>query len=157
MERIGPQIEQTLAASGDGTLPGLREITAAWPAAVGEAVSRQAWPLRLASDGALHVATTSATWAFELDRLAPEIGERLAELLGSAAPSSLRFRVGPVPEPGGPLPASETPEQPTPPPSPGTASAAATIAAGIEDPDLRERVEKAARGSLERARSDRGF
>ena len=77
MERIGNEVKRTLAASGGGGALALSEITAAWPSAVGDAVARQAWPQRIGRDGTLHVATSSATWAFELDRLAPEIDERL--------------------------------------------------------------------------------
>lgn len=157
MERIGREIERTLATSGDGTALALAELTAVWPTAVGEAVSRQAWPLRLGKDGTLHVATSSATWAFELDRLAPEIGERLLALLGPSAPSKLRFRVGPIPEPGSPEPDdSAGPPEPVR-ASPEAVSAAESIAAEIEDPDLREMVARAARASLERGRSDRDF
>ena len=100
MDRIGREVERELARGGSKAALPLSEITAAWPQAVGEAVARQAWPLRLGRDGTLHVATSSATWAFELDRLSPEIGERLSALVGAAAPRKLRFRVGPVPEPG---------------------------------------------------------
>ena len=100
MERIGREVERTLSRSGGGEALALAEITAAWPKAVGDAVARQAWPLRVGRDGTLHVATSSATWAFELDRLSPEIAERLAAVLGSPPPAKLRFRVGPVPEPG---------------------------------------------------------
>ena len=46
---------------------------------------------------------------------------------------------------------------PRPPPSPQSVAAAEAIASEIEDPDLREIVEKAARESLERGRSDRRF
>lgn len=157
MDRIGHEIEKTLAASGGGAVVALAEITAAWPTAVGEAVSRQAWPLRLGRDGTLHVATSSATWAFELDRLAPEIQEQLETLLGPSAPAKLRFRVGPIPEHG------RTPDEATPSvdepleTTPETASAADAIAGEIEDPELREIVERAARASLTRARSDRFF
>ena len=157
MERIENEVRRTLAASGDGSALALAEITAAWPAAVGDAVARQAWPQRVARDGTLHVATSSATWAFELDRLSPELGERLRSALGESAPAKLRFKVGPIPEPPGAAadvaaaaadPISASPE---------TMSEAASLASEIEDPDLRELVARAARASLSRARSDRDF
>ena len=155
MERIGDSVGKELARSGGGTGATLGEITAAWPEAVGDAVSRQAWPLRLSRDGTLHVATASSTWAFELDRLSPEIEERLVALLGPAAPPKLQFRVGPIPEPAGPSgDASEPPHAP-PETTPETVSEAASIASEIEDPELRELVARAALGSLARARSDR--
>ncbi len=69
MERIGDQIEHELARSGSRDAIPLGELTAAWPEMVGDAVARNAWPLRIARDGTLHVATASATWAHELDLL----------------------------------------------------------------------------------------
>jgi hypothetical protein len=157
MERLGDDIGRTLAGSGGSAVLALSEITAVWPEAVGEAVARQAWPLRLGRDGTLHIATSSATWAFELDRLSPEIEERLGRLLGRSAPAALRFRPGPLPEPGGPEGGAATDGGPPVPASPEAAAEAARAASGIADPNLREIVEKAARNSLARARSDRGF
>jgi hypothetical protein len=155
MERIGDAVGKELARSGGGAGATLGEVTAVWPEAVGDAVSRQAWPLRLGRDGTLHIATASSTWAFELDRLSPEIRERLSALLGGSAPAKLQFRVGPIPEPARPAadaagsvsePLQTTPE---------TVSEAVSIAAEIEDPELRELVARAALGSLARARSGR--
>jgi hypothetical protein len=157
VERLGDDIERTLAASGDGTMLALAEITAVWADAVGEGVARQAWPLRVGRDGTLHVATSSATWAFELDRLSPEIGERLSTLLGSSAPSALRFRPGPLPEPARASEDAEAAAVELPAATPETIAAAEAAASAIEDPNLREIVEKAARASLERGRSDRNF
>jgi hypothetical protein len=151
MERIGENVERELARSGGGAVLALAEITAAWPRAVGEAVARQAWPLRLGRDGTLHVGTTSATWAFELDRMSADVLARLAAVLGNAAPAAIRFRVGPVPEPGAP---SE--------PRRGTAGAGvadttetsaegASVASEIDDPELRELVARAVSASLARS------
>ena len=153
MERIGKQVERELSQGGGGHVLALTEITSAWPQAVGDAVARQAWPLRIGRDGTLHVATTSATWAFELDRLAEEIAGRLAAVVGAGAPSKLRFRVGPVPEPGAGEPEPESaldgPRE--------TSAEAAAVASAIDDPELRELVARAASASLARARSGRGF
>jgi hypothetical protein len=157
MERIGENVGRELARSGGDAGAALVEITAVWPQAVGEAVSRQAWPLRMGRDGTLHVATASSTWAFELDRLSPEIHERLSALAGASAPAKLRFRVGPVPEPAAPREASGEPPSDPLETTPETASEAAELAAGIEDPELRQIVARAARASLSRARSDRGI
>ena len=156
MERIGRGVERELSQKGRGHVLALAGITAAWPEAVGETVARQAWPLRLGRDGTLHVATTSATWAFELDRLAPEIGARLGRLLGAEAPATLRFRVGPVPEPGAPEPAVDATRE-APPATSETSAEAEALASQIDDPELRELVARAARASLSRARSGRGF
>ena len=157
MERIGKEVEKTLSRSGGGQVVALAELTSAWPAAVGDAVARNAWPLRLGRDGTLHVATTSATWAFELDRLAPEIAERLASALGTEAPSKLRFRVGPVPEPGAPSPGSAATPEPPLGEAPEITEQADSAAAAIADPELRELVSRAARASLSKPRSGRGF
>ena len=158
MERIGRSIESSLARTGAAPAVELQRITAAWAAAVGDAVARNAWPLRIGRDGALHVATSSATWAFELDRLSPELLRRLGETLGDrSTPTALRFRVGPIPEPGG---AAEEPRagvQASVGASPEAFAEADSAAAEIEDPELRELVRRAARASLARARSGRAF
>ena len=155
MERIGNEVERRLALAGGGEGLSLTELIACWPTVVGEQISRNAWPLRMGKDGTLHVATSSATWAFELDRMRVEIAERLTEALGESAPNKLRFRPGPLPEP----PAARAPEasekMPEPPPEAGRDAASA--AAAIADPELREMVERAARASLSRRSSDRGF
>jgi hypothetical protein len=155
MERIGDSVGRELARSGGDAGAALAEITAVWPQAVGEAVARQAWPLRVARDGTLHVATASSTWAFELDRLSPEIHQRLTALAGDSAPTKLRFRVGPIPEPAAlPVASEEAPQRPFE-ASPETASEAAELVAEIADPELRQIVARAARASLSRARSGR--
>ena len=157
MDRIGSEVERELARGGSRSALPLTAITSAWPEVVGEAVARQAWPLRIGRDGTLHVATASATWAFELDRLSPEILERLTALLEGRAPSKVRFAVGPVPEPGvlpegAPKTSSEAPI-----PLPEDVLAANAAAAAIDDPELREIVARAARVSLAKARSGRHF
>jgi hypothetical protein len=155
VERIDKEVQRRLAASGGGTALALAEITSAWPAAVGEAVARQAWPQRVSRDGTLHVATSSATWAFELDRLGPEIRERLSALLGELAPAKLRFKVGPIPEPAAPDSAGSALSAEPLPTTPEATSRAAALASEIDDPDLRDLVARAARASLSRGRSDR--
>jgi hypothetical protein len=157
VERIDKEVQRRLAASGGGTALALAEITAAWPAAVGEAVARQAWPQRVARDGTLHVATSSATWAFELDRLAPEIAQQLSAILGESAPAKLRFKVGPIPEPAGPDAGVSPVQDAHAPATPEVTSEAAALASEIADPDLRELVARAARASLSKGRSDRDF
>lgn len=158
MDRIGREVERVLARGGSRDALPLAAITSAWPQAVGEAVARQAWPLRIGRDGTLHVATTSATWAFELDRMAAEILERLAlQLEGGQAPAKLRFAVGPVPEPGTPAEDALALSSQTPIPTPEEVVTAAAAAAVIDDPDLRELVARAARASLAKARSGRHF
>ena len=157
MERIGKEVERRLSQSGGGVGLALAELTAAWPKAVGEAVARQAWPLRVGRDGTLHVATSSSTWAFELDRLSSEIHERLSVLAAASAPTKLRFRVGPIPEPGAVVGDANTLAEKPPTASPEVTAEAVSLASGIEDPVLRELVARAARASLARARSSRRF
>ena len=154
MEKIGKSVERVLARSGGGTALALTEITAVWPEAVGEAVAREAWPLRVARDGTLHVATTSSTWAFELDRLSPEIEEQLRALLGlcDAGEAALPGR------PGARARSSDARSLRNRPSCPREVTAeAASLTAEIEDPELRELVARAARASLSRASSGRRF
>ena len=158
MDRIGSEVERELARSGSRDAVPLAAVTSAWPAVVGATVARQAWPLRIGRDRTLHVATSSATWAFELDRLAPEILERFAtQLEAGQTPAKLRFAVGPVPEPATLAEDDPAMSSTTPTPTPEDVVAADTAAAVIDDPDMRELVARAARASLAKARADRNF
>jgi hypothetical protein len=155
MERIGREVERELARGGSRDAIPLAALTAAWPEVVGDAIARQAWPLRIARDGTLHVATSSATWANELGFLADEIVERLQARLGPDAPCRLRCAVGPVPESAADEP---EPSVEAPPEVPAEIGAEAdSAAAAIDDPELRELVARAARASLLKARSGRDF
>jgi len=163
MERLEGEIRKELRRFGPADAAadasGMVAIVRAWPASVGETVARNAWPARLARDGTLHVHASSATWAFELGRMAAEILERLRTEAGGDAPVALRFVPGPIPEP------AREPEDQVAPRPPAVAAedaaGAAEIAAAIEDEELRETVTRAAAASLARgraeARSDRGF
>ena len=157
MERIGREVERELGRGGSRDAIPLTALTAAWPEVVGDAVARNAWPLRIARDGTLHVATASATWAHELGFLSDEILERLRAQLGADAPTKVKCAVGPIPAAGRaheqvpePFPSAE--DMP-----PEVRSEAAAVASAISDPDLREVVARAARASLLRARSGRDF
>jgi len=157
MERIGREVERELGRGGSRDAIPLTALTAAWPEVVGDAVARNAWPLRIARDGTLHVATASATWAQELGFLSDEILARLRARLGADAPTKVKCAVGPVPAAGRahedvpePLPAAA--DMP-----PEVRSEAAAVASAISDPELREVVARAARASLLRARSGRDF
>jgi hypothetical protein len=158
MDRIGNEVERALARTGGGQGAALAAITAAWPTAVGDAIARNAWPLRISRDGTLHVAAASATWAFELDRMSAEIRERIAAAVGDLAPPAVRFRVGPIPEPPperDKRPAAVSPEAFV--ATPEATDVASSAAAAIEDDELRDLVARAARASLSRARSLRRF
>jgi hypothetical protein len=153
MERLGDSLEHELRRFGTtGSMPA---IVAAWPAAVGEEVARNAWPARISRDGVLHVNTSSSAWAFELTQLAQVVLEQLRTDLVEQAPKALRFAPGHLPEPA----VSEVPEHRHAPvaPSPETRAEADAIASTIADEDLRERVAKAAAMSLASARSGRRF
>jgi hypothetical protein len=153
MERIGSEIKQELSRFGaHGAMP---EIVEAWPDAVGPMVAANAWPARIARDGTLHVNASSSTWAFELGQLAAEIAAQLERKLGEKAPKSLRFAVGHLPEPAPPAGREARTEVPE--PTPEALQIAAALAAGIEDEDLRKKVEKAAAFGLSREPSDLSF
>jgi hypothetical protein len=155
MERLGDDIRKALAATGAPEAGPLTAIVEAWPAAVGDAIARAAWPARLARDGTLHVATVSSTWSFELGRLAAEIAGRLSAALGEDAPTALRFAPGRVPEP--PAPAAAERPAGVPEPTASERAEAARLAAPIADTDLRELVARAAAASLAAGRSNRAF
>ncbi len=155
MDRIGDEIQKELSRSGSRDAVPLAAVTSAWPAAVGDAVARHAWPLRISRDGTLHVAVESATWAQELSLLEGNVLEALRGQLGAAAPAKLRFAVGPIPEqPAALEPVASAPAEPPEVP-PEVESEATSAAAAIDDPELRELVARAARTSLLKARSGR--
>ena len=153
MDRLGESLEQELRRFGaTGSMPAL---VAAWPAAVGEEVARNAWPARISRDGVLHVNTSSSAWAFELTQLAPVVLEQLRADLPDDAPKGLRFAPGHLPEPTVADPARARPEPVE--PSPEMVAEAQELAAAIGDEELRDRVARAAAMSLASARADRRF
>lgn len=151
MERIDGSVRLALRSSGVPDSGTLALVTRAWPAAVGPAISRAAWPLRLSRDGTLHVATTSSTWAFELGRMEAEIRERLRRAIGAETPPALRFAPGLVPAPPASQAAPRAPLSPT----PEELSAATVTTSAIEDLELREAVRRAVAASLARDRIGR--
>ena len=150
-ERIGDDVARELRRLGPAG--GMADVVAAWPLAVGDAIARNAWPARVARDGTLHVATTSAAWAFELAQLAPTIAERLGEVLGSLSPARLRFAPGRVPEPSAPVNASD--EIPAIAATPDERALAERLVAGAGNVELRTLIARAAAASLARRPSDR--
>ena len=159
MERLDREIRKELRRFGPADAAadasGMVGIVRAWPAAVGETVARNAWPARLTRDGTLYVHASSATWAFELGRMAAEILERLRAEAGKDAPPALRFVPGPIPEP--PAEAEERRAPTAPAVTAEDQAGAAEITASIDDDELRETAARAIAASLARARSDRGF
>jgi hypothetical protein len=149
IRRLEPELRAELGRFGPAA--GIVPLLQAWPAAVGDAIARNAWPARLARDGTLLVHTQDSVWAFELTQRADEIRERL----GADAPAKLRFVAGPVPEPPAEAPA-HTPRD-VPRPGPEELAQADALAASIGDENLRKMVAKAAALSLARAAADRGL
>ena len=120
----------------------MAELVERWPAAVGLAIARNAWPARIARDGTVHVNTADSVWAFEL-------GQRATEIAGKLEVEKIRFAPGPLPEP------AEDPVSNPVEVSPEDAERARAIATGISDEKLRESVQKAVSLSLARGRSNR--
>ncbi len=153
MDRIGPEVERELGRFGPEA--GMAKVVQAWPEAVGEVVARNAWPARIASDGTLHVFTSSASWAFELTQLAPAVLGQLRAVLGAHTPRALRFAPGRLPEPADA--AVENCPRKAPEPTAQELSVAHSFAAPVDNAELRELLERAAAASLARARSGRSF
>jgi hypothetical protein len=129
LRRFGPNAE-------------MGEVVAAWPAAVGEEIARNAWPARFQRDRTLIVHTRDAIWGFELGHRAAEISARLP---GTPA---LKFVPGPLPEAGA-EPPQATPAG-APPATLEQVEQAARWAAEIDDEELRALVARAAAASLAR-------
>lgn len=146
MERLERELRRSLGSAGVPDAGALSTVVRVWADAVGPAIARAAWPARISRDGTLHVATTSATWAFELGSLAERIREQLGALAGDDTPAAIRFAPGPVPEHGAvaPLPPAAT----RPSPSDEDLREATELARTVEDEKLRELIRRAAAASL---------
>jgi hypothetical protein len=138
-----------------GPAAGMVKIVEAWPGAVGATIARNAWPARIARDGTLHVATSSASWAFELAQLEADVLQRLRAATGKDAPAKLRFAVGKLPELGQDDDGRHDRVAVT--PGPEELRKAEKLAAEIGDEELRKVVAKAAAQSLARSGADREF
>src|SRR3954447_2306121 len=141
MDRLSDHVRGELSRFGPQA--GLADVLARWPATVGPAIARNAWPARIARDGTLHVSTTDSVWPFELGHSAAEIALRLEV-------AAIRFTPGPIPQ-------AER-EEPAPPPLAPTAEQerqAAETTAAIERDDVRESVRKALLFSLARTAANR--
>jgi Dna[CI] antecedent DciA-like protein len=150
-ERLGDDVRRELGRFGPGGA--IAEVVDVWPAAVGDSISRNAWPARISRDGTLHVSTSSSAWAFELGLLEGELRERLSEALEGQAPARLRFAPGRLPEPAAP----DGPEasQRAPNVTEQHVQAGEELAATISDENLRKIVAKAAATSLAGRPDDR--
>jgi hypothetical protein len=139
MDPLGPEIDAELSRFGPQA--GMAELVERWPAVVGPAIARNAWPARIARDGTVHVNTADSVWAFEL-------GQRSREIAATLGVPNLRFVPGPLPEPD--EAAADEVVQPT----PEDEERARAIASAIDDENLRERVQKAVCLGLARRRDD---
>jgi hypothetical protein len=140
LRRVGDLLAPALPSPERGEV--LLPLLQAWPAAVGPAIAREARPSRITVDGAVVVNATSSIWASELTLMAATIAARLGEALGTPAPS-LRFQVGPVPQP--PAPPQFRPV------SAAASARAKEVAADVRDDDLREAIERALARALVRS------
>lgn len=151
MDRLEGQVRRELSRFGpvDGDMVAIVRV---WPRVVGATVARNAWPARLARDGALHVNAASSTWAFELGRLGETILTQLRAELGEATPPALKFAPGPVPEPD--TAEGERASRAAPEVAEEHRAEAARLASRIEDEELRELVARTAAASLARASAE---
>jgi len=77
----------------------LAQVQAAWSEVVGTAIAAEAQPVS-ERGGTLTVACRSATWASELELLAPDVLKKLNQALGGSdqgALTALRAKVGKLP------------------------------------------------------------
>jgi Dna[CI] antecedent, DciA len=139
LDPLADEIRSELARFGPQA--GMAELVERWPAAVGPAIARNAWPARIARDGTVHVNTADSVWAYEL-------GQRGAEISASLGVPKVRFAPGPLAQ------ASEEAAPPQLEVTPEDAERARAIASSIEDENLRESVQKAVSFSLARGRAD---
>ena len=150
-ERLGDDVRRELGRFGPGGA--IAAVVAAWPGAVGDSISRNAWPARISRDGTLHVSTSSSAWAFELGLLEEELRGRLAKALQGETPERLRFAPGRLPEPA--APEASTASNRAPDVTDQHLQAGDELAAAISDENLRKIVAKAAATSLAGRPDDR--
>jgi len=155
VERLEETLRGALRGAGVPDAGALADVTRVWPEAVGDAIARAAWPQRIARDGTLLVAASSASWAFELGLLGAEILGKLAAAVGAGAPTAIRFSPGVVPSPPAPLAGAAAP---VPPEVDGpTRLLAEELTIAMTDEQLRATIARAAAASLAMAASDRRF
>jgi Dna[CI] antecedent DciA-like protein len=147
LERLGDMLKRELGRFGPQA--GIAEVVAAWPAAVGAEIARNAWPARFTRDGTLVVHTRDSVWSFELTQRAEEIAGRLSNA------KSVRFVPGPLPE--ATVEYAEATPQGSPTPTPEQVRQAVEWTAQIDNEGLREAVKRTAELSLARAANDRPF
>jgi len=123
----------------------------AWPQVVGAVAADHSAPVRRTRAGVLTVACSSAAWAHELSMRREELTLRLTEVCPEAEVVGLRFSVADhVPVAAGPAP--PPPRPPAPAPGPADHAAAEAATAGVEDPEVRALIARAAAASAARHR-----
>ena len=155
MDRLSDEVARELSRVGGGPAGGMARIVDVWRDAVGRTIARNAWPARIARDGTLHVATSSSSWAFELQQLEADILRRLRVTAAASAPEKLRFAVGKLPETG--TEDGDDDQKRVREPGPEDVELAHALTAEIGDDELRKLVARAAAQSLANAASDRTF
>ena len=143
MDRIEREIRRVAKRAG---LPAASELVRIWPQLVGETIAANAWPARLNRKGVLQVNTSSATWAFELKHLAPQILAKLEQALAEECPKELHFVPGPVPAKGRENDPSLANKAPA--PTAREHEQGEKLASVIGDEELRALVARAAAASL---------
>jgi hypothetical protein len=141
---LAPLAEEVRCELGrHGAQAGMAELIERWPAAVGPAIARVAWPARIARDGTVHVNTADSVWGFEL-------GHQAADIAGRLGVAKVKFAPGPLPSAE---PQREASRRVV--PQPQDEERAAALAAAIEDVELRESVKRAIALSLAGVPPDR--
>jgi hypothetical protein len=116
-------------------------LIADWPAIVGQEVARHAVPLKLSfprgarREGSLTLRVRSA-FAVELQHLAPQLLERINGYLGYGAVARLKFEQGRLPRAKPPGVSQPAPLEPA------AARELARVLDRIEDPQLRQALER---------------
>jgi len=112
-----------------------------WQAIVGERLAEVCLPEKLGRDGALSIRVAPA-FALELQHLEPKILERIATFFGHRAVTRLKLRQGDVARPEGPRPREPRPL------TDAETRALEDQLSGIDDPGLREALERLGRAVL---------
>ena len=143
MDRLEREIRRAAKRVG---LPAASELVRIWPKVVGETIAANAWPAQMNRKRVLQVNTSSATWAFELKHLAPQILAKLEQELAGDCPKELHFLPGPVPAVG--RESSSSPAEKVPSATAQEREQGEKLAAAIADDELRALVARAAAASL---------
>ena len=117
-----------------------------WQAIVGDAIAKHSQPEKITyasrerTGGLLHLKVDNSAMATQLQHLEPQLLERINGHFGYRAVGRLRLIHGPLPDPVISARQAQTPE-----PSPERQRQLAQTLEGIDDPELREALEKLGR------------